>query len=507
LNAISKRIETLSSTVGVQIEGMTCASCVRRVEKAIGTVPGIASVTVNLATERAELSFSDIVDFGAVSKAISKAGYTAREATVDLTISGMTCASCVARVEKALLRVPGVTAAAVNLATEKAHVRYFGEEVRLQLEQAVAKGGYTARTTADQVIVDPEIARQAEMSILWRDLCIAGILTLPIFLLEMGAHLFAPFHHWVLGTIGRQNLFFVFFALATLVQFGPGWRFYKKGLPALLRGAPDMNALVVLGSTAAWSYSVVATFAPTVLPEGAVNVYFEASAVIVTLILLGRYLEGRAKGRTSEAIKRLTKLGAKTARIIRDGIQVDVEVAQVAVGDVVLVRPGEKIPVDGEVIDGSSYVDESMITGEPIPVLKNLESRVVGGTINKAGALTFRVTKVGADTVLAQIIQLVEQAQGSKLPIQSLVDNVTAWFVPAVMVAAAITFTLWTIFGPDPALTFALVNAVGVLIIACPCAMGLATPTSIMVGSGRAAEMGVLFRKGEALQSCAVFKW
>ena len=501
MNAISKRIETLCPTVGVQIEGMTCASCVRRVEKAIGTVPGIASVTVNLATERAELSLSDMVDFGAVSKAISKAGYTAREATVDLTISGMTCASCVARVEKALLRVPGVTAAAVNLATEKAHVRYFGEEVRLQLEQAVAKAGYTARTTADQAVVDPEIARQAEMSILWRDLCIAGMLTLPIFLLEMGAHLFAPFHHWVLGTLGRQNLFFVFFVLATLVQFGPGWRFYKKGLPALLRGAPDMNALVVLGSTAAWSFSVVATFAPTVLPEGAVNVYFEASAVIVTLILLGRYLEGRAKGRTSEAIKRLTKLGAKTARIIRDGIQVDVDIAQVATGDLVLVRPGEKIPVDGEVVDGSSYVDESMITGEPIPVLKVIDSRVVGGTINKAGALTFRATKVGADTVLAQIIKLVEQAQGSKLPIQSLVDKVTGWFVPAVMAVAAITFSLWYVFGPDPALTFALVNAVAVLIIACPCAMGLATPTSIMVGSGRAAEMGVLFRKGEALQS------
>lgn len=501
MNAISKKPEMLPSVVGVQIEGMTCASCVGRIEKAIGTVPGVASVTVNLATERAELSFTDRVDLHAVTAAISKAGYSAREATTELTISGMTCASCVVRVEKALLRVPGVIAATVNLATERAHIRHVGEEARMQLEQAVAKAGYAARSSAGQAIVDPETARLAEMSILWRDLCVAGLLTLPIFLLEMGAHIFAPFHHWVLGTIGQQNLFFVFFGLATLVQFGPGRRFYMKGVPALLRGAPDMNALVVLGSTAAWSYSVVATFAPSVLPEGAVNVYFEASAVIVTLILLGRYLEGRAKGRTSEAIKRLTKLGAKTARIIRDDAQVDVDIAQVAAGDLVLVRPGEKVPVDGEVVDGSSYVDESMITGEPVPVLKRIDSRVFGGTINKAGALTFRATKVGADTVLAQIIQLVEQAQGSKLPIQSLVDKVTGWFVPAVMAVAAITFSVWYVFGPDPALTFALVNAVAVLIIACPCAMGLATPTSIMVGSGRAAEMGVLFRKGEALQS------
>jgi P-type Cu+ transporter len=277
--------------------------------------------------------------------------------------------------------------------------------------------------------------------------------------------------------------------------------FFRKGTPALLRAAPDMNSLVALGTGAAWIYSAVATFAPAVLPASTVNVYFEAAAVIVTLILLGRYLEERAKGRTSEAIKRLMGLQAKTARILRDGREIDVALEEVRAGDVVLVRPGEKIPVDGEVIEGASYVDESMITGEPVPASKSEGDSVVGGTINKTGSFSFRATKVGSDTVLAQIIRMVEAAQGSKLPIQALVDRVTLWFVPIVMAVAAATFVIWLVFGPSPALTFALVNAVAVLIIACPCAMGLATPTSIMVGTGRAAEMGVLFRKGDALQT------
>jgi heavy metal translocating P-type ATPase len=258
---------------------------------------------------------------------------------------------------------------------------------------------------------------------------------------------------------------------------------------------------VVLGTSAAYAYSVVATFLPGLLPPGMDNVYYEAAAVIVTLIMLGRYLEARAQGRTSEAIKHLMGLQAKTARVMRDGEALEIPLEQVLAGDIVQVRPGEKIPVDGEVVEGSSFVDESMITGEPVPVQKTQGAEVVGGTINKTGSFTFRATRIGADTVLAQIIRMVEQAQGSKLPIQALVDRVTAWFVPVVMAAAALTFLVWLVFGPDPALTFALVNAVAVLIIACPCAMGLATPTSIMVGTGRAAELGVLFRQGEALQS------
>jgi Au+-exporting ATPase len=272
------------------------------------------------------------------------------------------------------------------------------------------------------------------------------------------------------------------------------------GLPALLRMAPDMNSLVAVGTAAAYGYSVVATFAPGLLPAGTVNVYYEAAAVIVALILLGRFLEARAKGRTSEAIKRLVGLQAKFAHVLRDGRIVDIPINEVVLDDFVEVRPGERIPVDGEVTEGSSFVDESMITGEPVPVEKLAGSTVVGGTVNQTGALTLRATAVGGQTMLAQIIRLVEQAQGSKLPIQALVDKVTMWFVPAVMLAALLTFLVWLAFGPSPALTFALVNAVAVLIIACPCAMGLATPTSIMVGTGRGAEMGVLFRKGEALQ-------
>lgn len=264
-----------------------------------------------------------------------------------------------------------------------------------------------------------------------------------------------------------------------------------------------MNSLVVLGTAAAWGFSVVATFLPEILPRGTANVYYEAAAVIVTLILLGRFLEARAKGRTSEAIKRLVGLQAKSARVLRDGETVDVPLQDVRTGDVIVVRPGEKVPVDGLVLSGSSYVDESMITGEPVPVTKAAGSEVVGGTVNRNGSFTFRATKVGADTLIAQIIRMVEEAQADKLPIQALVDKVTNWFVLTVMLAALATFTVWFIFGPDPALTFALVNAVAVLIIACPCAMGLATPTSIMVGTGRAAEMGVLFRRGDALPDAA----
>jgi Cu+-exporting ATPase len=301
--------------------------------------------------------------------------------------------------------------------------------------------------------------------------------------------------------IGMQESRYLQMALSTLVLFGPGLRFFNKGLPALLHGRPDMNSLVAVGSAAAWAYSVVATVAPEILPDGTANLYYEAAAVIITFILLGRMLEARAKGRTGEAIKRLMALQPKKARVLRDGEAVEIPLDRVAVDDIVVVRPGEKVAVDGEVIEGSSYVDESMVTGEPVPKPKSVGTEVIGGTINKTGAFSFRTTKVGSDTVLSQIIRMVEAAQGAKLPIQALVDRVTGWFVPAVMLIAGTTFMVWLIFGPDPALSFALINAVAVLIIACPCAMGLATPTSIMVGTGRAAEMGILFRKGEALQT------
>ncbi|WP_062744393.1 heavy metal translocating P-type ATPase [Erwinia persicina] len=498
---------TISSAtrLSLPVEGMTCASCVGRVEKALKAVPGISTASVNLATERADITLTDSGDALSAVRAIESAGYSVRHEITELAIEDMTCASCVGRVEKALAQTPGVIEACVNLATERARIIHFAGVVSVaDLEAAVVKAGYTSRrlsaesaNTEDQ---DNE-RREGEARSLRRALYTAAIFTLPVFILEMGSHVIPGMHDLVMRTLGQQMNWYIQFVLATIVLFGPGMRFFRKGIPALLRGAPDMNSLVSVGTIAAYGYSVVATFIPGVLPKGTANVYFEAAVVIVTLILLGRTLEARAKGRTSQAIKRLVGLQAKTARVDRNGKIVEIPLDQVATDDVILVRPGEKIPVDGEVVDGSSYVDESMITGEPVPVSKGIGAEVVGGTINKTGAFSFRVTKIGANTVLAQIIRLVEQAQGSKLPIQALVDKVTMWFVPAVMVGAGLTFIIWLFLGPDPALTFALINAVAVLIIACPCAMGLATPTSIMVGTGRAAELGVLFRKGEALQA------
>jgi heavy metal translocating P-type ATPase len=507
MNAITQSVSAgptsaLRQTVQVGVEGMTCASCVRRVEKAIAAAPGVAKAAVNLATERAEVTFNGKVDLAPVLAAVSNAGYVVHEQILELAIEGMTCASCVARIEKGLKAVPGVTSASVNLATERASVRVVSGAVdETALQKAIAAAGYEARPISSEDAEDKERnRREAENRSLAWSLGLAAVLTLPVFVLEMGSHLVPAFHHWVMMTLGEWS-WRLQFLLATIVLFGPGLRFFSKGLPALLKGAPDMNALVALGSGAAWAYSIIATFAPDLLPVGTTNVYYEAAAVIVTLILLGRCLEARAKGRTSEAIKKLVGLQARTARIAKNDATIEVPLADVRSGDVVVVRPGEKVAVDGEIVEGSSFVDESMITGEPVPVSKGVGSEVVGGTINKTGSFSFQATKVGSETLLAQIIRMVEAAQGSKLPIQALVDKVTAWFVPAVIAAAVLTFGIWAGFGPEPTLSFALVNAVAVLIIACPCAMGLATPTSIMVGTGRAAELGVLFRKGDALQT------
>ncbi|PDT83816.1 heavy metal translocating P-type ATPase [Sinorhizobium sp. BJ1] len=489
--------------LSLSVEGMNCASCVTRVEKAISAVPGVVSASVNLATKRADVRLDTTAKPAEIVKAIENVGYGAVEDTLELGIEGMNCASCVGRVEKALRAVPGIVEANANLASESASIRLVrGLASTQMLLDAVRGAGYEAHQRGNDRDIDREAEkRDEELNRLQRDFLIAALLTLPIVVLEMGSHFVPAIHDFVMTRIGMEQSWYLQFALATIVLFGPGLRFFAKGVPALLRVAPDMNSLVAIGTAAAWGYSVVATFASGLLPTGTSNVYYEAAAMIVTLILLGRLLEARAKGRTSEAIKHLMGLQPKTARVRRDGEALEIPIAELRAGDFVLVRPGEKIAVDGTIVEGDSYVDESMITGEPVPVEKTKASDVVGGTINKTGAFTFRATKVGADTVLAQIIRMVEQAQGTKLPIQALVDRITAWFVPVVMAVALLTFVVWLIFGPHPALAFALVNGVAVLIIACPCAMGLATPTSIMVGTGRAAEMGVLFRKGEALQT------
>ncbi|MDQ7069711.1 MAG: heavy metal translocating P-type ATPase [Rhodobacterales bacterium] len=486
--------------ISFQVDGMTCASCVGRAERALASVPGVSDVSVNLATESAQVTFDVSTNIDTLSDALTKAGYPAVVREITLDVESMTCASCVGRVEKALNAGVGIKHVSVNLATETAMVRYYERQTDVPTIVALATAaGYPAKLAGGDT-TDRADQKTAKMMRLGWLTFIAAIFTLPVFVVEMGGHFIPGMHEWVMATIGQQTNWIGQFLLTSVVLFGPGLMFYTKGFPALFKGAPDMNSLVALGTSAAYGYSVIATFAPQILPEGSANVYYEAAATIVVLILLGRYLEARAKGRTGQAITKLAGLRAKTARVERAGQVVELPIDDILLGDIIHLRPGEKIAVDGEVQTGASYVDESMITGEPDPVRKDQGATVVGGTINGTGALTFIATKVGNDTMLAQIIQMVEQAQGAKLPIQGLVDKITMWFVPAVMVVAAVTILVWLVFGPDPALGFALVAGVSVLIIACPCAMGLATPTSIMVGTGRAAEMGVLFRKGEALQ-------
>ncbi|QHQ37437.1 heavy metal translocating P-type ATPase [Algicella marina] len=483
-----------TETRTLAIDNMHCGSCTSRVEDALRAVPGVLSAEANLASESAKVTALPGA-LPAIADALAAAGYPLASEPLRLSIQNMTCASCVARVEKAIAAVPGVTAASVNLATESAEV-HAAPGTRPAIEAALAAAGYPARSEA------PAPDRKArEADALRRNLILAALLTLPVFVLEMGSHAFPAFHMWIAETIGHTASRLIQFALTTAVLAIPGRLFFTRGLPALARRAPDMNALVALGAGAAWAFSTVVTFAPALVPQASRNVYFEAAAVIVTLILAGRWLEARAKGRTGAAIERLAGLAPKTARVIRGGETIELPIAQITTGDLIEVRPGERIATDGQVTKGSSFVDESMLTGEPAPVQKGTGETVTGGTVNGTGAFTFRATATGEGTRLAQIMKLVEEAQSARLPIQSLVNRITAWFVPAVIAAALLTTGLWLAFGPS--LAHALTAGVAVLIIACPCAMGLATPTSIMVGTGRAADLGVLFRKGDALQSLA----
>ncbi len=482
--------------IKIKITGMNCASCVARVEAALSGSQGVETATVNFATQSAQVTGNTAVSV--LSDALEQAGYPAVLADSVLKIDGMNCASCVSKIERSLAKAPGVVRADVNLATQTAHVTYAeGSTTPAILAGIVTDIGYPAQVISSEANIS---SNTTEATDLRGATLLAAVLALPVFILEMGGHLIPAFHHWVHGTIGVQTSQLIQFALTSALLIGPGRVFYQKGIPSLMRGAPDMNALVALGTGAAYLYSVTAVFAPELLPQGSANIYFESAAVIVVLILLGRWLEARAKGKTGAAIRRLVGLQPKTARVEVEGETQDLPIAEIAAGDILQIRPGERIPVDGQILEGITYVDESMITGEPIPVGKTAGDQIVGGTVNGTGALRVESTHVGADTVLAQVIRMVEQAQGAKLPIQGLVDQITYRFVPAVMVVAVVAVVAWLLLGPAPALSYALVAGVSVLIIACPCAMGLATPTSIMVGTGRAAELGVLFRKGDALQ-------
>ncbi|TVQ34386.1 MAG: cadmium-translocating P-type ATPase, partial [Wenzhouxiangella sp.] len=491
--------------LNLPVDNLRCAGCVRRLESALED-SSAQSFSVDLAGQQVALDWPSDQPLSELVGHLKDKGFPAHLETLTLAIDGMHCASCTSRVEKALGSVAGVVSASVNPARAEARVECIeGAVSGGALEQAVSRAGYGARVETDSGSSRGD--RQArEFGGLKRRFLLALVLTLPVFVLEMGSHFIPAWHHWLHAQLGSFTLHLILFALTSVVLFGPGWMFFRFGLPNLVRGHPDMNSLVAVGTGAAWAYSVVATFAPQVMPEGTANVYFEPAAVIVTLILLGRVLEARAKGRTGAAIEKLLGLQAKTARVEADGQVVERPIEQLSRGDRVRVRPGETVPVDGQVVDGESWVDESMLTGEPDPVKRQTGDPVVGGTVNQNGRLVIEATDLGADAVLARIVRMVQQAQGAKLPIQALVDRVTAVFVPIVMGLAVLTALVWLLFGPDPALSFALVNAVAVLIIACPCAMGLATPTSIMVGTGRAATAGILFRGGNALQSLSRIK-
>ncbi|MBT0719357.1 copper-translocating P-type ATPase [Rosenbergiella epipactidis] len=419
---------------------------------------------------------------------------------LQLTVEGMSCASCVGRVERVLAAQPGVEQASVNLATERATI--IGEVDGESLARAITAAGYPAKIFVDaaETRALQQQKKQDHIKALQRNVLIAVVLTLPIFAVEMAMHLSHRLQNGVDHYLPVPVRWVAEAILSTLVLLGPGRQFYRLGLPALWHRAPDMNALVAIGTLAAWGYSLFATFAPQWLPAQSVHVYYEAAAMIVCLVLIGRLLEARAKGKTSQAMQRLLQLQPNVAHRWHNEQSEEVATESLVLGDIVEVRPGEKIPIDGEVVTGESHVEESMVTGEPLAVRKGPGDTLTGGTLNQQGYLRFKVTATGEQTVLAQIVQAVEHAQAAKLPIQGVVDKVTLWFVPVVFVAALLTLIGWLYFAPQGGISLAIVNAVAVLIIACPCAMGLATPTSIMVATGRAAEKGILFRQGRALQ-------
>jgi len=508
--AMSVQPEDSLKKVEFPVTGMSCASCVSKVEKGLSKMSGIADVKVNFATERATVTFDPSrVHLGDLIGTVKDLGYAAGMEKITLPVHGMSCASCVKKVESALSGLEGVIKASVNFATERASVQYIPGTVSLDdFKKAVKDAGYeildTGQVEKEDVVDQERAAREAEFKKLKRKFIAGLVLVIPVLLLA----------YWkTLGLnrlydLSRETNFYLQLIFQTPIQFWVGWRFYTGAWKSAKHNSADMNTLIAVGTSAAYLYSVMAMFFPNLFSaQGlAPDVYFDTAGAIVVLILLGRLLEARAKGQTSEAIKKLIGLQAKTARVVWNGQEEDIPIEEVEIGDRVVVRPGEKIPVDGIVKEGHSAVDESMVTGESIPVEKHAGDEVIGATINKTGTFNFEATKIGKDTMLSQIVKMVEEAQGSKPPIARLADIIAGYFVPAVIGIAVITFAVWYFFGPVPALTYAVLNFVAVLIIACPCALGLATPTSIMVGTGKGAESGVLIRGGEALETAHKLK-
>jgi Cu+-exporting ATPase len=505
----------MTKSLTLPITGMTCANCVAAVERNLKKLDGVQTASVNLSSERASVEFDSAkLGLSELIARVERAGYGVATGEADLVIKRLADDNDARRLEKALAKLEGVLSATVTYASEKARVKYVPTIIsQAEIRRAVAAAGFEALELGGEAEDAEAQARQREIDT-QRHLLLVGLaFTLPLFILSMSkdfgllpAFFYAPDYQKMYLMMGMYPgawwFNWLLLVLATPVQFYVGWQYYVGAYKALRNGSANMDVLIALGSSAAYFYSLPITFGWL---DG--HVYFETAAVIITLIKLGKFLEARAKGRTSEAIKKLMGLRAKTARVVRDGVEAEIAVDEVRVGDVVLVRPGEKIPVDGVVVEGRSAVDESMLTGESLPVEKKPGDPVIGATLNKQGLLKFEATKVGRETALAQIVRLVEEAQGSKAPIQKLADQVSGIFVPIVIVTAALTFLGWYFFGPTlpvnadvTPFTRALINMVAVLVIACPCALGLATPTAIMVGTGKGAEMGILFRNSEALE-------
>lgn len=501
---------TEAKQLTLPITGMTCANCVATIERSLKKLDGVQTAAVNLSSERATVGFDpSLLGLGELVARVERAGYGVASGEANLIIKRLADDNDARRLEKSLLKLEGVLEASVSVATERARVRYIPTVVsQAEIRRIVSGSGFEALELGGEAEDAEAKARAAEIR-QQKHLLVTGILfTVPLFLLSMSRDfglLPAFFYLPVQAMSGMREAHWWFnwllLALALPVQFYVGWQYYVGAYKALRNGSANMDVLIAMGTSAAFFYSLPITFG---LLAG--HVYFETAAVIITLIKLGKFLEARAKGRTSEAIKKLMALRAKTARVVRDGAELEVSVEDVKVGDVVVVRPGEIIPVDGVVVDGRSAVDESMLTGESLPVEKKPGDPLIGATLNKLGLLKLEATKVGKETALAQIVRLVEEAQGSKAPIQKLADQVSATFVPLVILIAALTFAIWYFFVPLPVnadvslFTRALINMVAVLVIACPCAMGLATPTAVMVGSGKGAELGILFRSSEALE-------
>ncbi len=492
----------------IKISGMTCAACAKRIEKAVGKLEGVAQASVNFAAEKLFIEYDDHkASLSGIKEAIAKAGYEVVEEEVKnkvtIPIEGMTCAACANRIEKALSKAEGILHASVNFATEKATVEYDPQKIRLSaIRQIIEKAGYKALNIEKKAAVDEDkLRKEKEIRTLWRKFIVAVIFTAPLLYLAM-----VPMISWLPFSIPEflEPMHYpLSYALTQIALVIPviiaGYRFYTVGFKALIQRSPNMDSLIAIGTTAAVVYSLYSTYQiADGKPHAVEGLYFETAGVIITLILLGKSLEAVSKGKTSEAIKKLMGLAPKTAIVIQDGKEVEIPIDEVEIGDIILVKPGEKIPVDGEVIDGHTAIDESMLTGESIPVDKKAGDKVYAASINTNGMIRFRATKVGNDTALAQIIKLVEDAQSSKAPIAKMADIVSGYFVPIVVAIAVLAFAGWLIGGQS--LVFALTIFISVLVIACPCALGLATPTAIMVGTGKGAEYGILFKGGEALE-------